>query len=218
MNSKTIKERVIELGADLCGVASHERFAETPKGFSPLNIVENGGSFIVFAKRMPEELLFEESHNRYYQINNQITREVDEIAMLCASELTKKGIKSVPILFDSSGNPGSNFSLKYAAYLAGLGVIGKNTLLLNKNFGNMINIGAVVVDLELESDLLADYQGCPNECNLCVQACPRQALDGKKVNSSRCKPVIEYKSESGVFLKKCSICRRVCPCSFGIKD
>lgn len=40
------------------------------------------------------------------------------------------------------------------------------------------SLGAVLTDMELESDPMADYSFCGN-CNLCVDICPASAIDGK---------------------------------------
>jgi epoxyqueuosine reductase len=221
LDSRSIKKWLIDLGADLYGIASQERFNGAPKGSHPTDIVENCRSVIVFAKKMPAELLFEDSNDRYCQINNQVTLETDKLALECASELVKEGIGATAIIFSGSQERSASkktLSMKQAGYVAGLGIIGKNTLLMNQDFGNMIRIGAILIDLELESDPLAQYEGCPPGCELCIQTCPQQALDGGNVNPVRCIPVIKCESEAGIVLKKCSICRRVCPNSLGIKN
>jgi epoxyqueuosine reductase len=68
-----------------------------------------------------------------------------------AIELDKEGIKPVPVPSDDPyehWEPERSYgrailSMRHAGYLAGLGVLGKNTLLINKDFGNMIQIGAI---------------------------------------------------------------------------
>ncbi len=72
--------------------------------------------------------------------------------------------------------------MRHSGYLAGLGVLGKNTLLINEKYGNMIQIGAVLVDIELEGDPLIEDALCPTNCNICIDSCPQKALDGKTVN------------------------------------
>ena len=39
LRSKEIKEIMLSLGADLCGIASIERFADAPKGYHPLDVM-----------------------------------------------------------------------------------------------------------------------------------------------------------------------------------
>jgi len=56
---------------------------------------------------------------------------------------------------DSEYGRGS-LSLCHAGYEAGLGVLGKNNLLTNMKLGNIIQIGAVLVNAELEPDKPAE--------------------------------------------------------------
>ncbi|AAM06133.1 predicted protein [Methanosarcina acetivorans C2A] len=60
--------------------------------------------------------------------------------------------------------------MRNSGYLAGLGVLGKNTLLINDKYGNMIQIGAILVDVELEPDPIATYQSCLPDCSLCLDS------------------------------------------------
>ena len=43
-------------------------------------------------------------------------------------------------------------SIKEMSVECGLGSIGKNTMLLNPKFGNRLNIGSILIDIEFESD------------------------------------------------------------------
>ncbi|MFX1365947.1 MAG: hypothetical protein ACFE9Y_13605, partial [Promethearchaeota archaeon] len=51
INSNYIKNRINNLGADLCGIASVDRFKDAPKGFHPIDIFPECKSIIVFLKR-----------------------------------------------------------------------------------------------------------------------------------------------------------------------
>ncbi|MBN2348313.1 MAG: hypothetical protein JXJ22_05720 [Bacteroidales bacterium] len=66
--------------------------------------------------------------------------------------------------------------MKHSAELAGLGSIGKNTLLINKKFGNRLWLGGVITNAKLESDEKTK-NFCPNNCEICIDACPQSALD-----------------------------------------
>jgi len=77
--------------------------------------------------------------------------------------------------------------LKHAGSLAGLGVIGKNTLLINDRYGNMIRLGAILVSTELEPDPIASYEGCIKKCTVWLDLCPQNALDGTTINQKLCR-------------------------------
>ena len=225
MDSATVKDIVRNLGADLCGVAPATRFKDAPEGFRPTDIYGDCRSVIVFAKKIPAESLFANSCVPYTYVNSVMTQEVDRLGVLVSLELERRGVKSVPIPSDDPyehWEPEHSYgravlSMRHAGYLAGLGVLGKNTLLINREFGNMIQIGAVLVNVDLGGDPIAIYEGCIPDRILCIESCPQKALDGKTVNQKLCRPVSNFKTPKGYILKKCNLCRRVCPNTLGIE-
>ena len=105
--------------------------------------------------------------------------------------------------------------------LAGLGWIGKHSLLLNRKHGSWFFIGVIVSDLELEPDHPTnDYCG---DCTRCIDACPTGAiLPGKTINASRCISYLtienrndripeEFRNQMQNRVFGCDICQDVCP-------
>ncbi len=74
----------------------------------------------------------------------------------------------------------------------------------------------MLVDIELEGDPLIKDELCLNNCSICIDSCLQKALDRKKVNQKLCRPLSNYQNEKGYILKKCNICRRVCPRYTGV--
>jgi epoxyqueuosine reductase len=226
MNAAVIKTIIRKMGADLCGVAPVERFKDAPKGFHPTDIYHDCQSVVVFAKRLPVGALAASSCVPYTYVNSMIMQEVDRLTLKIARKLEDLGIQNVPIPTDDPyeyWEPDRSYgrailSMRHAGFLAGLGVLGKNTLLINADYGNMIQLGAVLINAELEGDSLARYIGCPTNCELCITACPQNALDGVTVNQQLCRPLSNFQNEKGYILKKCNICRKVCPHALGIKN
>jgi len=104
---------------------------------------------------------------------------------------------------------------------AGLGWIGKNSLLLNKKFGSYVFIGEIIIDQELDynENTSKDYCGT---CSLCLNECPTQAINADRtVNAGKCISylTIEHKGEIPSEFKNsiynrafgCDICQDVCP-------
>jgi len=104
---------------------------------------------------------------------------------------------------------------------SGLGWIGKNTLLINKQSGSYFFLAEIVCDIELEYDgPIKDYCGT---CTKCIDACPTDAIEEPYwVNGSKCisyftielKDEIiptEYKGKFDNWMFGCDICQEVCP-------
>jgi epoxyqueuosine reductase len=79
----------------------------------------------------------------------------------------------------------SGLPLKPAAQLAGLGIQGKNTILISDMYGPNLRLGAVLTSADLEPDEPFMLDLCGN-CTRCIRACPTGALKPHEVNIKRC--------------------------------
>ena len=157
MTKDKIKEIAYSLGADLCGIASMDRFSEAPKGYHPQDVFPKCKSVISFACRFPAGALQCNTSAVYTRIRNSLTPKMDAIALDLCIRLEEEGILAVPIPtneseWDVSTNRWrSIISQKHVAQAAGLGTIGRHSLLITPEFGSMVWLGAVLTDAELEA-------------------------------------------------------------------
>lgn len=116
---------------------------------------------------------------------------------------------------------------KPLAQRAHLGWQGKNTLLINEDFGSWIFLGELLIDLQMTPDTPSANR-C-GDCTACIDACPTGALsEPGLLDARKCLSflTIEYKGHSppevtqkagksekerGICLFGCDICQEVCP-------
>jgi epoxyqueuosine reductase len=141
-------------------------------------------------------------------MNSRLTKAAYDVAKLCH----RQGFKALPM-------PAANYptdvryltsvlSYKHAAEAAGLGTIGRHSLLVTPEFGPRVRLACVLVEAELRPtpNLAGDL--CDG-CNSCIKNCPMGALmepengEAYRINKYACNA---FRSGSG----SCAECMRVC--------
>lgn len=218
LKADEIKKLVLDSGADLCGIASVDRFINAPEGFRPTDVYPDTKSVIVFAKKLPESIYYTKSPIPYTFVDDIALHEILRLTFEISVKLERYKIKAVPVpsepyeYWDKDTMTGKGMlSLKHAGYLAGLGVIGRNTLLCNPQFGNLIKIGAVITNTDFEADPIIDYDFCSDDCNLCIDNCPSGALSKGSVVQKNCRLYSESSTKKGAPITVCNNCRKICP-------
>ncbi|WAG61032.1 epoxyqueuosine reductase [Clostridium estertheticum] len=113
------------------------------------------------------------------------------------------------------------FSFKYSAVNAGIGWIGKNGVLVTKEYGPRIRLSAILIDYDLPIGIPITKSMCDDQCFLCIEACPHKALKGIQWDIYKLREqLIDYQLcnfKRSLFLKKhdrkdaCGFCIVACP-------
>jgi len=136
-----------------------------------------------------------------------------------AWKLREKGIRAEPLEFTDSWE---KIDLKRAAVAGGLGALGENNLVLNREWGPRLRFIAVFADIDMEVDTPLDIELC-NMCTVCIRECPTGALDRASFDRSKC--IAEFDPDENMMImqeemvnritrftkEQCSLCITSCP-------
>ena len=220
LNSATVKEYAINAGANVVGIAAAGSFGLAPQGFRPTDVLPECRSVIVLGAAFSPEVLNDIAE--YTESRNTMLTAMTGMAKEVAKRIKADGyqVKSVSASggkwVDSNGRKEQfgYISLKHAAEIAGLGVIGKNYLLTNPQYGNLLWLSAVLTDAVLTPDEKFQSDMC-DSCSLCVEACPAGALDDLAVfGRKECAKF--FAIEDRKLKIKCFLCRTICPHALGV--
>jgi epoxyqueuosine reductase len=239
--SKIIKELSLRLGFMSCGISKAGYLEEeAPRLENWLNKGMHGSMQWMenhFDKRLDTTLLFPGAKSvisvlfNYYpeQQNPDSSAKIskyaygedyhyvvkDRFKSLCAEMTSQFGEFNYRCFVDSAP-----IMERALAAKAGLGWIGKHSLLLSKQKGSFFFIGQIICDLELTYDApTTDHCG---SCTACIDACPTDAIvEDRVVDATKCisyltielKDAIpaEFQSKMEGWAFGCDICQDVCP-------
>lgn len=113
---------------------------------------------------------------------------------------------------------------RYLAYISGLGFIGKNNMIITKDYGSYVFLGEIITDLEIYEDDKRKFEDINKfkecrECNICYEECPTKAINNKRKNCNICLSYITQKKEINCQEMKllngrifgCDSCQVKCP-------
>ena len=232
MAAADIKALAKELGADLCGIANIDRLGGAPQGYAPTDLMPACKSVIILGRRYPAGFMnCNDPTVPYTVLRNVLSHMMDILSIDFIARLEEKGILAIttgaidPTNFDkATGRMRQVVSAKHCAVAAGLGVIGKNTMLINEEYGNMLWLVAVLTELDLPSDPLVEKDYC-GDCTLCTDICPvgitgHVGEDGGYTLSDQfaCLDYAYGTVDGGDWRVLCFRCRTVCPHALGTKN
>ena len=239
--SSIIKQEAKRLGFDFCGISKAEFLEEeAPRLEAWLNSKMHGKMEYMenhFDKRLNPTLLVDDAKSvvsllyNYYPEQTQNT-DAPKISKYAYGKDYHEVIKDklnefLNTLKEKIGDVNGRVFVDSAPVLdkawakkSGLGWIGKNANLINKQQGSFFFIAELIIDLDLEYDgPMQDYCGT---CTRCIDACPTEAIvEPFIVDGSKCisyltielKDAIpnEFKNKMDNWAFGCDVCQDVCP-------
>jgi epoxyqueuosine reductase len=240
-HSVFIKKEAKRLGFDFCGISKAEFLTEeAPRLEKWLKENKHGQMKYMenyFDKRLDPRLLVDGARSvvsllyNYYPEQTQVT-EVPKISKYAYGKDYHEVIKDKlnEFLFSLKqeiGNVSGRAFVDSAPVMdkvwakkSGLGWVGKNSNLINKQQGSYFFIAELIIDVELEHDgPIKDYCGT---CTKCIDACPTEAIVAPYiVDGSKCISYLtielkeniplEFKDKMDNWAFGCDVCQDVCP-------
>lgn len=150
----------------------------------------------------------------YFHHYRTLNAALDQSALRLCNFIQDKGFNAlaVPasIILDWENQRG-HLSHKHIAVLAGLGWIGRNNLLVNKQLGSHVRLATILTDMPLKVDKpVKEYCGT---CRLCVNICPARAIkeNPAEFDHIRCFDKLkEFQKNKLVDQYICGVCVNVC--------
>ena len=186
-----LKDQVRRLGADFVGIADAAGFLSPDyTGNKPQDFMPRIRSVIVIGVVIPKGCVQPLPKGRPEYTNTLMagTATLRVIAFRLARDLEKQGYLAALVPTEGSEfgmwytdreTLRADISLKYAAWLAGLGSYGLNQLLITRETGPRIRMTAILTDAQLSADHPAEATLLRPECagcQRCVKACPVSAI------------------------------------------
>jgi epoxyqueuosine reductase len=197
--ARRFDERV-DVGTYLPGAASVVCVAMSYH--TPLEELPEEGSHGRIARYALGDDYHEVMKPRLYQLADWLREQVPEAQTRC-------GVDTPPILE------------RELAARAGIGWVGKNTLVIHPGLGSWLLLGEIVTTVPLPTDAaMTDHCG---SCRRCIDACPTQAITQPyQLDASRCISYLtiehrggdiatELREKIGDWLYGCDVCQDVCP-------
>ena len=238
-SAEFVKSEAIAVGFDLCGITNADptdyrdeliAWLEAGKHGSmsyladhlevrvdPRKLLDGARSIICVADRLPAPADSPDTTGRvaryahvsdYHKVmKKKLIRLADRLRDRVPDADFKACVDTAPIL-----------EREYAMR-AGLGWVGKHTLLMNQEVGSHMLLGELLTTLDLEHDRPATTH-C-GTCTRCIDACPTQCISPWSVDATRCISYLTIEHRDQIdesfhapiddWLYGCDVCQDVCP-------
>ncbi len=216
-----VKEELQRLGADLVGIGDITML--------PVEVRSNMTYGIAIAVAIDSEVIkgIEYGPTMEYRLTyDELNEKLDEIVTLGAEYIRRLGYEAIPQTISEVSKTETEYNSvlphKTVATRAGIGWIGKNAMLVTKEFGSAVRISAILTNASLQADHPINESRC-KDCMRCKEACPGEAITGLNWNIAsnretffdavKCKRVARRITKERLNIEKtlCGKCVLVCP-------
>lgn len=178
--SVEVKELLISLGADIVGIGDITMVPAKDRKDMPFGIS-------IAIAYQPFDILnidlgpTDEYYQAYVRINNML----DSIVTAGADYLKSLGYAAIAQTNEEVAKVETAYNSvlphKTVATRAGIGWIGKNAVLVTKQYGSAIRISTILTNAPLVADVPINESKC-KECKKCTEECPANAIKGVNWN------------------------------------
>lgn len=185
-----IREMAEEEQIPVLGFGPASEMAREQPGHRPDDLLPGTQSLICFGLPVPQGAYQMPTYTleTVWRSQNLNYRRLDTLSMRIAALLEETGARAVPVY--GCLPMGVNDRGQVVGYLnqiqmgraTGIGVIGKNGLLIHSRYGSRLMLGGVVTTAALPKRRYPeiDEPGCPPDCRICADVCPVQAISIEK--------------------------------------
>jgi epoxyqueuosine reductase len=221
--SELIIKKALSTGASLAGITTRHSILQSPshKNYENVRWPSQAKSVVVLALKHDinePSLDWWDGHNgtsgnrKLISITRQLKRWLKNKYGILAND--------IPYYIHQGG-----IFLKDSGVCSGLGVIGKNNLMITPEYGPRVRLRALFIDMQLEATSFhKDFDPC-NNCEIpCREACPRKAFETGAYSRKACLKQMEHDEIEGTIskntgklnsedavIKYCRACELACP-------
>ncbi len=227
-----LKEKALNFGADLFGVADLENYNLENSPTIPENILSGFKKAISIAIALPKAIFMKIEKfptPEYAKVYNSVNNKLDEISIYLSKFIENKGFKALPIpasqIIDRNEFRGA-ITHKAIARLAGIGWQGKSLLIVSPEFGPRIRLATILTDMEIDAD--SPIENRCGSCTNCKEICPSGAIKSSLAENEyyktrdeaiffkKCKDMLieKFANIENVGYPICGFCIKVCPYSY----